>query len=635
MTKVFLLAISFFSSLVSLAGDGVYNVSLIPEVLLKNAGAVKRMEVIEFEISESNSATLRHKVAYTILNEQGDRWAFFQAGYDRLRSVSSFEGTLYDAQGNKLKNLKKGDIKDESGMDDASLADDNRVKWHSFFYKVYPYTVEYEVVVKYKGTMFLPDWIPQEKNTMSVQQSRLVVICPATNPLRFQSYHYESKPVITESGRNKSYEWEVKNLATVEEEYASPAWYRQTTSVFPVTEKFSLEDYQGSNASWSDFGKFVFDLKSNRDALPANIKQKVHELTDHVNNTNEKIKLLYEYMQQNTRYISIQLGVGGWQPFDAKFVAEKKYGDCKALSNFMSALLKEAGIRSLYTVINAGGNKDYLIKDLPSSQFNHVILMVPQAKDTVWLECTSQILPAGYLGNFTSDRYALAVDENGGTLVRTPVYGYKENLQVRNIKATINETGNLDAQIFTRYKAEQQDRLFQVIKGLSKDKLMEFLKEDIELATYDIKSFHYDEVKTFVPEIKETLELVADNYATVSGKRLFLIPNIISRSHRKLKVNESRKNDIVLGMAYTDMDTTTIQIPDGYKAESIPQDVALNSKFGNYQSALKINGNTIVYTRQIECFNGSFPPADFAALAKFYETIYKADRAKLVFVKNQ
>ncbi|HRF22931.1 MAG TPA: DUF3857 domain-containing protein, partial [Chitinophagaceae bacterium] len=134
MTKVFLLAISFFSSLVSLAGDGVYNVSLIPEVLLKNAGAVKRMEVIEFEISESNSATLRHKVAYTILNEQGDRWAFFQAGYDRLRSVSSFEGTLYDAQGNKLKNLKKGDIKDESGMDDASLADDNRVKWHSFFY---------------------------------------------------------------------------------------------------------------------------------------------------------------------------------------------------------------------------------------------------------------------------------------------------------------------------------------------------------------------------------------------------------------------------------------------------------------------------------------------------------------------
>ncbi len=635
MPKQLLLIISFFSSLVSIAGDGAYNVSYITEALLKNAGVVKRMELIEFEISESNSATLRHKVAYTILNEQGDRWAFFQTGYDKLRSISSFEGTLYDVQGNKIKNLKKGDIKDESGMDDASLADDNRVKWHSFFYKVYPYTVEYEVVVKYKGTMFLPDWIPQEKNTMSVQQSRLVISCPSSNPLRFQSYHYENKPVITEEGKNKSYAWEIKNLATLDAEYAAPAWYRQTTSVFPVTEKFSLEDYQGSNASWSDFGKFVYDLKSNRDALPTNIKQKVHELTDNVSNTNEKIRLLYEYMQQNTRYISIQLGVGGWQPFDAKFVAEKKYGDCKALSNFMSALLKEAGIRSLYTVINGGGEKDYLIKELPSSQFNHVILMVPNGKDTVWLECTSQILPAGYLSNFTSDRFALAVDENGGTLVHTPVFGYKENLQIRNINATINETGSLDAQIFTKYRAEQQDRLFQVIKGLSKDKLMEFLKEDVELATYDIKSFHYDEVKKAIPEIKETLELVADNYATVSGKRLFLNPNIISRSHRKLKDNESRKNEIVLGMAYTDIDTTTLMIPDGYKTEAIPQNVTLNTKFGNYQSTISIDGKTIVYIRRIECFNGQFPPTDFDALSKFYETIYKADRAKLVFVKNQ
>ena len=70
MPKQLLLIISFFSSLVSIAGDGAYNVSYITEALLKNAGVVKRMELIEFEISESNSATLRHKVAYTILNVQ-------------------------------------------------------------------------------------------------------------------------------------------------------------------------------------------------------------------------------------------------------------------------------------------------------------------------------------------------------------------------------------------------------------------------------------------------------------------------------------------------------------------------------------------------------------------------------------
>ena len=632
LSLVILLIAGCFSSY---AGDGVYNVANIPAALLKDAGVVKRMEQVKFEISVTNRATLTHKVAYTILNEQGDRWSFFQAGYDRLRSVSSFEGSLYDASGKKIKSLKKGDIKDESGMDDASLADDNRVKWHSFFYKVYPYTVEYELVMYYEGTMFLPDWTPQEKFNMSVQLSQLQVVCPGSNSLRFKAFNYSGQPSVTEEKGNKIYQWEIKDLQTKESEYASPAWYKQTPTVFLATEKFTLEDYQGSNASWRDFGKFVYDLKANRDALPEAVKKEVHQLTDGLKSEREKINVLYDYLQKHTRYISIQLGVGGWRPFDAKYVYEKKYGDCKALTNFMFALLKEAGIRSLYTVINAGGDNDYLIQDLPSSQFNHVILMVPNDKDTVWLECTSQTLAPGYLSNFTSDRPALAVDEEGGHLVRTPVYGYKENLQVRKIEATIDAAGTLDAIINTNYKAEQQDRIHQIINGLSKDKLMEFLKEDIELATYDIRHFNYVELKSDLPEIQERLELFASNYAIVSGKRLFVLPNIISRSHRKLKEMEERKSDIELGMAFTDVDTSTIKVPDGYTMESIPSEVTLHTKFGNYYADVKLEGNQILYTRRYECFSGNFPAADYEALRKFYEMVYKADRAKVVLVKKQ
>src|SRR5574342_1196313 len=103
--------------------------------------------------------------------------------------------------------------------------------------------------------------------------------------------------------------------------------------------------------SWQDFGKFIYALKQGRDELPPEIKQKVHELTDGIADTKEKINVLYGYMQKNTRYVSIQLGIGGWQPFDAKYVAKKGYGDCKALSNYMYSILKEAGIKSYYAVI--------------------------------------------------------------------------------------------------------------------------------------------------------------------------------------------------------------------------------------------------------------------------------------------
>lgn len=612
-----------------------YAVENISPELLKNVNVVKRMEMMHYEITENNKAILRYKVAYTILNEQGDQWAYFSEGYDKLRSIESFDGTLFDASGKKIKSLKKSDIKDVSGDDDASLADDNRVKWHSFFYKVYPYTVEYEVELKFKGTMFLRDWIPQEKPVMSVQQSGLTVISPASNPLRYKMFNYKGEPVISDDKANKVYTWEVKDISGFEPEYAAPAWHEITTSVFLATEKFTLEDYEGSNANWKDFGKFVYDLKKDRDALPDDVKQKVHELTDGLADEKAKIRKLYEYMQQNTRYISIQLGIGGWQPFDAKYVATKKYGDCKALSNFMYSLLKEAGIRSVYTVITAGNDNDYLLTDLPSSQFNHVILFVPNGKDTTWLECTSQTTAAGYMGGGTGNRYAVAIDENGGSLVRTPKYGSNENLQVRHITATIDQQGYLETVIKTKYRAEQQDRLHAVTNGLSKDKLMEFLKEDIELPTYDVRSFDYKEEKEALPVIDETLDLVADNYATVSGKRFFVVPNIMTRTHRKLKAEENRKYDLVLDFEFKDVDSVTITIPEGYAPESVPPDINLNTKFGKYSASVKLSGTKIIYNRSYEHFSGRFPAKDYPELVKFYDTIYKADRSKVVLVKNE
>lgn len=626
----------FYYLVVSAPGDEQeYAVANIPKDLLKNANAVKRKEEVLFEITEGNRAKLRRKVAFTILNEQGDKWSFFGEGYDKLQSIESFEGTLFDADGKKIKSLKKSDIKDVSGYDEGSLADDNRMKWHSFFYKVYPYTVEYEIEIRYKGTMFMPDWIPLEKPLLSTQHSRLTVISPVLNPLRYKMFNYNGEPVITEDKDNKVYTWEVKDLPALKDEYASPAWHEITTSVFLASEKFVLEDYQGSNASWKDFGRFVYDLKKDRDVLPDDIKQKVHQLADGITDTKEKIRKLYEYMQQNTRYISVQLGVGGWQPFDAKYVGTKKYGDCKALSNFMYSLLKEAGIRSVYTVIRAGNDNDYLLTDLPSSQFNHVILFVPEGKDTTWLECTSQTSAAGYLGRGTEDRYAIAVDENGGSLVRTPKYGLNENLQLRKINAVLDEEATLNVQVQTQYYALQQDEISSLINNLSKDKVKETLHEQLDFATYDISNFEYKENKSLIPSIDESLNIVVSNYATVTGKRLFINPNVMTRTHRKLSADEERKYDLELDWEYKDVDTVEINLPAGYTTESMPQDVSVSSKFGKYNCSVKLLGNHLFYYRNIEHYSGRFPAKDYAELVKFYETIYKADRNKVVLVKNQ
>ena len=115
-----------------------YAVSNIPQVLIKNASVVKRKEEIRYEITEGNRAKYYQKFAYTILNEFGDRWASFAKSYDKLHGIEALEGSLYDASGKKIRSLKKSEIRDVTGNDGSDLATDNRVKWHSFFYKIYP-----------------------------------------------------------------------------------------------------------------------------------------------------------------------------------------------------------------------------------------------------------------------------------------------------------------------------------------------------------------------------------------------------------------------------------------------------------------------------------------------------------------
>ncbi|NOT51739.1 MAG: DUF3857 domain-containing protein [Chitinophagaceae bacterium] len=636
MLKVTGLVFSFLvSSFSALAGEGDYAVSNISAAMLAKANVVKRMEQISFEVMSNGEAIMRKKYALTILNENGDRQAGFLEFYDKLHDIKNIEGALYDAAGKELKRLKNKQIIDLTGMVESTLIDDSRRKYHNFYHKVYPYTVQYEVEIKYYGTLFFPVWLPREDENFSVEQSSISIISPVNYTVRYKAFNYSGEPALTTDKDKKTQTWQIINLPAIEDEYASPSWYEMNTVVLFAPTDFSIESYRGNMTSWGEFGKFVYSLKQGRDQLPENVKEAVHRIADPIKDPAEKIARLYEYLQKNTRYISIQLGIGGWQPFDAKYVATKAYGDCKALTNYMYSILKEVGITSYYTLVKAGRNANKIITDFPSQQFNHVILSVPLQKDTIWLECTSQTKPAGYLGDFTCDRYALMVDEKGGALVRTPKYGLKQNLQSRRIKATLNAEATLSINAFSKYEGLQQDLYHELIHGLSKDKVKEFLHEELDFATYDISSFEYKENQSATPSVEERLDIVVSNYATITGKRLFIIPNVMTRTHRKLPAVEERKFDLELGFEYNDIDSVEINIPEGYMAESMPQPASVNSQFGKYTSSVKLSGNQLFYYRNLEHYGGRFSASDYPELVKFYEAIYKADRSKVVLVKTE
>ena len=613
-----------------------YNVSTIPDSLKKNANAVKRYEELKLVISSISKATVYHKYAITVLNETGKRYAVYNNGYDKLQSLSDIDGNLYDATGKHLKNVKKKDIADYVDDDQMSLATDNRFKVHSFYYAEYPYTVEYEDEEGYDGIFFLPHWTPQKSNRYAVEQSRFVVETPVDYKLRYKQFKYAGQPVIVNDGKKITYTWEVKSLQAFDDEDFAPQWEEITTSVFVAPVNFKIEDYTGQMDTWKNLGKFIEQLSIGRDVLPDNTKNDVHALTDNLKANREKAFALYDYLQKNTRYISVQLGVGSWQPFDAGYVAAKKYGDCKALSNYMKSLLKEAGVLGYYVLVNADDDDLHgLWEDFPSPYFNHAVLCIPDGKDTLWFECTSQTETPGFMGSSVGNRKALMIKEDGGYVVNTPSYKTKENLQSRFVTASIDSLGNLEATLVTNYTGIQQEMPHALIHDVNKDFREKYLNEELNLPTYKVDKTNYTEKKDLIPEVQEELHIKAQNYASVSGKRLFVKPNLFNKVGRKYNTDDKRQFDIEYTYSFHDIDSINIKIPDGYKAEAVPKDLNLNSKFGSYKIEFKISDNNINVVRDYARSAGRFPPSDYTDFAKFVNDIFKADRSQVVLVKKE
>ena len=408
---------------------------------------------------------------------------------------------------------------------------------------------------------------------------------------------------------------------------------RLLPSVLIGPDDFEYGGYKGNLSTWNNYGKYYAALYKGRDLLPDNIKAMVHQLTDALKNQQQKIEVLYNYLQQNTHYISIQLGIGGLQPFEAKFVAEKKYGDCKALSNYMVALLKEAGIRANYVVIYGGKTAPFVYDDFPRHYFNHVVACVPTAKDTTWLECTSQTESAGYAGTFTGNRKALLITEDGGQLVNTPVYKAGDNLQIRSVQAHIDEQGNLTAEVATHFTGVQQELQHNLVHNANAEEREKYLNQSLGLPTYKVEKIEYKETKKALPVIDELLKITSPGYATVTGRRLFIVPNIFNKEDR-LPVNLNRHLDIVFRSSYIDIDSVFIKVPQGFGIESLPKDVALKNKFGSYSISFKVFENTITMIRNRRQDEAVFSAADYVALVEFFDTMAKADRSKMVLVKN-
>jgi hypothetical protein len=601
----------------------------IPDSLRQGASVVERADETEIDIESPRKVKIRRRVVYTILNANGDTYATIHTYYDKFHDLINVTGILYDAGGKELKKIRKSDMEDWSTAGSGILMTDSRVKLYHFSCRSYPYSVSFEEEVVQSGLFVLPQWQPQATASMAVESSRLVVRIPTGFPLRFK----EHGDVKEESEGGMVYTWEVHDRPAVKQEPFAPSWPKVEPGVLLASGEFEEGGYRGRLYSWADMGRFVEDLYRGRDQLPEEARQKVHALISGITDDRKKIEILYSWLQQNTHYVAIELGIGGWQPFDAKDVYTRKYGDCKALSNYMVALLKEVGIRACNVLIRSGDLAPAMDTGFVCSQFNHAIVVAFAGNDSVWLECTSPYLPAGYLSSFTADREALLLDDNGSHVVHTPVYGVKENRLIRVLQGGIDSGGNLQAQLRIDYSGLEQDALESEMDHLSKNELREQRQQALGLSNCTIDELSYRTTRAAVPAIEETMRLTAAAYSTVSGGRIFISPGTFLKGVEPVSESGPRRRDVELTRSVEETDSVFLRIPAGYVPEGALPSASYSAAFGSHRIRGEMKGDTVVLICRFRQHKGTYPVDSWSKLEHFFNLIHQEANRELVFIR--
>ncbi|WP_456377675.1 DUF3857 domain-containing protein [Lutibacter sp.] len=635
MKKIYitvLCTLFFISSATS--QDYNFNTKTIPENLKKGAHSVILFEELFVEIKSQKLMTYTVKKAVTVLDKKGDENKYVAVGFDKNTKIQNIKTVIYNALGIEIKKVKKKEYKNVSQVDGGTLYADNRMLYYEHVPTSYPYTIFYEYEVATVNTGFIPRWQPIRSYLTSIISSTYSIKSTNNLKVRVKEKNFEGYSIQKNTLENML-NYKLENQEAIKREPNSPFLENFTPNLLVGLNKFHLEGINGEATNWAEFGQWRYNFLNNgNDKINENAKRIVNNLVEGVTNPIEKAKIIYKYVQDKTRYISVQEGIGGWKPISANEVHNLGYGDCKGLTNYTKALLDAVDVESYYTVIWAGDEKKSVEKDFFSMQGNHIILNLPTDTEDIWLECTSQKVPFGYLGSFTDDRDALVITPEGGIIKHTKVYKTQENLQFTKGVYEIDSEGTITAKAIIESKGTQYHDNLLRYDGESSKELKILFKQ--YLSNINNIKFSKLEVNNNREENKfeENLEFTASDYASFSGNQMLLPINAFNKYSYVPKRIRNRKLPFVISRGFLDIDEVAIKLPDSYLVEYTPENIKLDTEFGLYVLTFtKVNGNTFNYKRTLQINEGKFPKEKYEAYRKFRENIRKYDNSKIILKK--
>ena len=348
------------------------------------------------------------------------------------------------------------------------------------------------------------------------------------------------------------------------------------------------------------------------------------------------MRILYDYLREQTRYVSIQLGIGGYKPFPAAQVQKSGFGDCKGLSNYMQAMLRAVGVPSFYTLVNTD-RKDFLPDYAGIGQMNHVMLCVPlpEKKDTLWLECTSPSVPLGYRHEDVAGHDVVVVTADGGVPVRVPAYADTLSRDYCDIDIDLSADGSAKATARRSLYLDQVEDWIRIREWKPENQRSRLTSglavqpQSVTLTGVQDNFRDYDG-PDYCPWMQVDFTFDTRQYATTGNSRLFVPANPYPMAATTQR--GKRQNDLVHKRGYVSRNRIRIHIPEGYAVENLPAPVSLDTEWGTFTSTVQEEDGVVTVRHEIYTKPFRESPDRYDGFRSFIRAVNKAYSANIVLV---
>ena len=615
---------------------------LLTALLLLSCGLLAAQEkynaiVLEdtetFAMSSATSGTLTVVRSVRVFNDAGLEEAVFEEYTDQFRTLSSFKGTL-EREGAKPLKIKKDDLVMVSVA--SGLAEDGFV--HGYEPNAsYPFTVTYEYTITYrKGIASIPTYFPVSAEKVKLEKGSYTIQVPSGTAVK--TVFSKVGDPVKKAEKVDTYSWEVPVFEGYTDEMLMPSWREIVPYVFACPADFTYAGVSGSQGTWEDVGAWIHGLKQGTDDLPEAFKSQLKDMTASAGSDLEKVRILYDYLREHTRYVSIQLGIGGYKPFPASQVQKSGFGDCKGLSNLMQSMLGAVDIPSYTTLVNTN-RADFLPGYSGIGQMNHVMLCVPlpEKKDTLWLECTNPAVPLGYRHEDVAGHQVVITTADGGIPVRVRSYDDSLSRTVCETDLELAADGSAKATVKRSLYLDDTESWMN-IRDWKPDTRRNRLTSGLSVQPQNVTllgvkdNFRDYDGPDYCPWMQVDYTFDTRQYANTGKDRLFVPVN--PHPKEASLPRGKRQNELVCKRGSVVRDCIRIHLPEGYALENVPTPVSLDAEWGTFTATYEVEGDTVRIVQEFTLKRFREPADRFDDFRTFIRAINKAYQANLVLVKK-